>query len=131
VAKKKKGNQQNRYASTPYTQVPDGLWTCKEFNELSPHSRCIFMIMLSRWRPYEPDKPISLTYDEIQGITRFNRNRISSSIKQLWTHGFIDIPKMGCYPRNVTMYKVEHKWLEKKYLNLKPNPDNPGGCHGT
>lgn len=122
MPKKSKKNSYNHYASKPYTQIPDGLWVSKEFNLLSPHSRCIFMIMLSKWRPYEPKRPIIVTYDDIEKITRFNRHRISKSIKQLQVDGFIEIPRRGCYPKNVTLYKIESKWLEKKYPKAKPEP---------
>lgn len=130
VAKKKR---YDHYASKPYTQTPDGLWISKEFNLLSPHSRCIFMIMLSKWRPYEPDRHIILTYDEIEEITRFNRHRISRSIVQLQQDGFIDIPQRGCYPKNVTRYKIEYeRWISKKYPKAKPEPKHLRGYpHGT
>ena len=113
MAKSKKSTI--KYASSPYTQVPDGFWICKEYNRLSSHARCIFTIALSKWNPYEPDKPFAMLYTELREITGFQFNTISKAIKRLILDGFIDRPKRGCYPNNVALYTLETRWLEKQY----------------
>jgi hypothetical protein len=118
--RKRRKNSTDAYASTPYTQIPDGLWLSEEFNALSPHSRCLFTIFIARWDPFQPKRPFAFTYDEIQRTTKFNRNRISSSIKELMTHGFIERTIVGRFPHNATLYKVGKHWFEKKYPKKKP-----------
>ena len=112
---KKRKHENVKYASTPYTQIPDGLWVSPDFNALSPHSRCLFVIMLAKWRPYQPDEPFILTYDEVEKLTRFNRHRISSCIKELMKEGFIEMPDRGRYPNNVTLYTLNKEWISKPY----------------
>jgi len=103
----------------PYTKVPDGLWLSPEFNEMSPHAQSLYPKMLARWDPYQPEQPFAFPYDEIQEITKFNRNRISSSIKELTTNGFIKIPQKGRYPHNVSLYKIDPVPLQRKYPKAK------------
>ena len=110
-----KKNGSIKYASTPYTQIPDGLWVSEEFNALSIRSRVIFTIAISKWNPYEPEKPFAMLYKELREITGFQLNHISTAIKQLITSGFIDRPKRGCYPNNVALYTLETKWIERQY----------------
>ena len=112
MAKKKSFNH---YASTPYTQVPDGFWVSKAFNELSAQARCIFTIAISRWTPYEPDKPFPLPYQELREITRFQYNTISKSIKQLITNKFLESSENGYYPHNMSMFKMNHKLFSEQY----------------
>jgi hypothetical protein len=116
----KKGKNNDKYASTPYTQIPDGLWVSKEFNELTAHARCIFMIAVSNWKPYEPGKPFALLYKDLREITGFQFNTISKAIKQLINDGFLDRPKRGCYPHNTALYTLKLEWIQKKY----PKPKN-------
>lgn len=104
-----------KYASSPYTQIPDGFWICEEYNELTAHARCILTIAISKWNPYEPDKPFAMLYDELRKITRFQFNTISKAIKQLILFGFLDRPKRGCYPHNLALYTFDYSWIAKEY----------------
>lgn len=99
----------------PYTKVPDGLWVSPEFNLMSTHSRCLYMLMLARWNPYEPDKPFAFPYDDIQAITRFNRHRISRCIGELMKEGYIKLPQRGCYPHNISLYRIDTEPLTRQY----------------
>lgn len=101
--------------STPYTKVPDGLWLSPEFNIMTPHTQSLYPKMLAYWNPYQPDEPFAFPYDNIQSITKFNRNRISKSIKELVTNGFIKIPQRGRYPHNVSLYKIDLLPLQQEY----------------
>lgn len=104
-----------KYASAPYTQIPDGLWICKQYNELSAHAQRIFTIAISKWNPYDPKQPFAMPYKELREITGFQFNTISKAIKQLILDGFIDRPKRGCYPHNLAMYRLEIRWIERSY----------------
>lgn len=110
-----KKTQPLKYASSPYTQIPDGFWICKEFNDLTAHARCIFTIAISKWNPYKPDDAFAMLYDDLREITGFQFNTISKAIKQLILHGFLDRPKRGCYPHNVALYTLDYTWIAKKY----------------
>lgn len=114
-------NSPSRYASTPYTQIPDGFWLCPEFNALKDHSQRIFTIAIAKWNPLNPDEPFPMPYDEIQGITRYRRKKISEALKELQTAGFLEVPQRGAYPHNLSMYILEKKWIEQKYPK-KPKP---------
>lgn len=118
MARSKKSGA-NHYAGTPYTQIPDGLWVSPEFNAMSTHSRCLFMVMLARWDPFHPDKPFVLPYDEARKITGFGRHTIFLSIQELMKEGFIEIPQRGSYPRNATLYRLKPEWIEKKYPKVQ------------
>ena len=120
--KPKKGESLN--VSKPYTKIPDGLWLSPEFNGMSTHSRCLFVIMISKWNPYEPTKPFAFLYDEIQKITRFNRHRISQCIWELVKEGFLNIPQRGSYPHNVSLYQINLEPLTRVYP--KVNKSLPG-----
>lgn len=104
--------------SKPYTKVPDGLDLSPEFNIMTPHAQSLYHKMLSLWNPYKPDEPFAFPYDNIQIVTKFTRNRISRSIKELVTNGFIKIPQKGRYPHNVSLYKIDLVPLQRKYLKV-------------
>lgn len=111
----RKKEKTNHYASSPYKQIPDGLWLCPEFNAMKAHSRCLFMVMLAKWKWQTPEEAFVLTYDEATKITGFDRRRIHACIKELMICGFIEIPKRGSFPHNVSMYQINAEWLKKKY----------------
>ena len=103
----------------PYVKIPGGLWLCPEFNMLKPHSRCVYMILLAKWDTYHPERTFVCTYDEIQNITRFNRKRIAISLTDLETHGWIKREMGGRFPKRVSLYSIELKWLDKKYPKIR------------
>lgn len=115
----KKQKDAGLLVSKPYLKVPNGLWLSPEFNALTPHSRCIYMLMLAKLDPYRPERVFSFTYDELQGITRFNRHRLSSCITELDVDGWIIIQKGGRFPHRVSLYRINLKPLHKKYPKVR------------
>ena len=109
------------YASTPYIQIPQGLFFSKEFNQLSPHARCIYLLFLGKLKPMnteKKDRGIVMRYEDIRSITGFNPATISKCLKELVKDGFIDIDFFGSYPHNVSIYQVNMKVLKKAYPKL-------------
>lgn len=113
MSKKKKSF--NHYASTPYTQIPDGFWVCKRYNRLSAQARCIFTVAISKWNPYQPDEPFPMPYRELRRITHFQLNTVGKSLKELIVDGFLEASIDGGYPRNTTMYKLNHELFSEVY----------------
>ena len=111
----KKSKDDSLIVSKPYTKVPDGLQLSPEFNIMTPHAQNLYSKMLALWNPYKPDEPFAFPYDDIQLITHFTRNRISRSIKELITNGYIKIPQKGRYPHNVSLYKIDLIPLQREY----------------
>lgn len=113
--KKKSKSNGNTYASAPFTAIPNGLLLSPELNAVSASSQRIYMIMLTKWLPYDQDKPFILTYEEIIKTTNYSSTTISKAIKELMVGGFIEIPVHGGYPKNVSQYRINHEWLSRKY----------------
>lgn len=101
-----------------YVKIPDGMLVSKDFNNLKPTARCVYMVMLAKWNPYSPEEAFSLPYDELRAITSFGPNTISDAIKKLMINGYIKIPHKGRYPNNVSMYKIDLEPLQRKYKKV-------------
>lgn len=124
MARKKRKPDTSLRVQTPYIKIPAGLLESPEFNSLSPHARCLYLLFLARWDPYRPDQPFAYPYNEIREITKFNRNRISKCLTELMKEGYIEIPKRGCFPHNVSMYQIAAEPLTRKYKKKKrPIPE--------
>ena len=113
MVKSKRG--EGLYIPAPYTKIPDGMMLSKEFNKLKPTARCVYLIMLAKWDPYQPEEAFALPYEEAELLTGFSSNTISNAIKDLMTGGYIKIPQKGRYPNNVSLYKIDLVQLQKKY----------------
>lgn len=113
MAKRKIGTI-DAYASTPYIQIPQGLFVTKEFNSLSPHARCLYLIFLSHLKPLEVEKQkrqITLPYHRLMEITGFSKATVCKGIKELIKIGYIEVDFFGSYPHNVSIYQVNMKVL--------------------
>ena len=98
-----------------YKKLPEGMIMSKDFNSLSPATRCIYLVMFVRYNRLMPDEPFAMPYEEVKAITGFSQTTIARSIKQLMAAGYIKIPQKGRYPHNVTLYKIAREPLEKDY----------------
>lgn len=117
MAKKKKPT--NHYASTPYTQIPDGLWLSEEYIELSAQARCLLTVAIALWDPYEPSKPFPMSYRFLRKVTRFQYNTIAKAARELTVSDFLEQATDGGYERNVSMYKLNPERLAKNYPKIR------------
>jgi len=96
------------FVSKPYTKAPDGLWLSEEFNIMSPHAQSLYMKMLAKWDPYDPEKPIDL---------------ISYLILRLSTEGdLVFDPFAGVGSTAMAAIKTNRRYLcvekEAKYVDI-------------
>ena len=125
MSKKKKPT--NHYASTPYTQVPDGLWLSKPYKELSAHARCIFTVALALWDPYEPKKAFPMSYRFLRQATGFQYNTIAKATTELIVQEFLEKASGGGYKRNTSMFKLNGNKLSETYPKIRKGWLNNSG----
>jgi hypothetical protein len=100
-----------------YTILPRRTIRDKELNELSVHSRWLYVVLCSEWDRSNPDKSFMLTYSQIREITNFEDHRISACLKELIKHGFIERNSLGGLFKNPNTYKIN-----EYHLKLGQNP---------
>lgn len=89
-----------------YIRVPYALLKHEDFIALSPLAVKIYLIILSRWKTNDPDKPVLIAYDQFQKLTGAGRAQISRALKQLMKFGFV---------YKESRYKVCNRyWIEQK-----------------
>ena len=86
---------------------------------MAEHSKVLYMMMLARMDVYHPEIEFAFTYDEINSITNWNRNRISKCIKELIKDGWIIRTQGGRYPHYISLYRIDLVQLQRKYPKIR------------
>ena len=95
-----------------FLQLPHSTILSKEFNELNYSSRCLYLLLLTRWdrKKEKANKERQFSYREIQAINKMDRRVIANAINELEDKEFISVIRgfNGCASR----YTFNTKWLE-------------------
>jgi len=91
--------------------VPDATILSPELNELSVHSRWLYMVLLTRFNRLKSKikDEYQFTYAELKAITKFDNRRLSCCTKELEEADFMEIVHGG--KNNPSLYRPNLQWL--------------------
>jgi len=97
--------------SEPYLVIPRRTIRSKEYNQLSPHARCIYILLCTEWKRDGKNQAFMFTYKQMSEIIQFDDRRISACIKELTEAGFMEKDNYGGLLRNPNTYSLNEDWL--------------------
>ena len=83
---------------------------------LNPHSMAILHLMLMRYYPKQPDKPVGISYNEIERITNYGKATISRCLKELEALEFITLYNRGRFRGKKSEYIINPE-LALRYVD--------------
>lgn len=97
-----------------HISIPFRVFESSKYSALSPCSKDILHIFISRYYPKQPQRAISLSYGEILEMRRYARTTISRSLRELQDVGYIKLKHKGSYRNDASEYTLNPELTLRK-----------------
>lgn len=95
-----------------FTILPNRVILSKHLNGLTPHTRWLFVVMLTEWRSGDMKaRAFTFPYSELREVTGYKLNTISACIARLEKARLL-VRLKGGLENNANRYIVNYDWLE-------------------